>query len=115
VTQQTRTTELETAALLRALLEVIKNGEIEANTPQALWLVDQIEGAINAQLGRRALIPEASIERILELRRDGPSYRAIANQLNDEQVASSRDGRWHGPNVYRALKARGLLDDVSSS
>jgi hypothetical protein len=114
VTQQTPTTQLETATLLRALLEAIKNGELEANTPQALGLVDQLEGAVNAQLGRPGLIPEASIDRILELRRDGISYRVIADQLNDEQVASGRGGRWYGPNVYRALQARGLLDDVSA-
>ena len=95
MTQQTPTTELETATLLRALLKAIKNGEIEANTPQALWLVDQIEGVINAQLGRPGLTPEALIERILELRRDWLSYRAIANQLNDEQgteLAEAVDG-----------------------
>lgn len=64
---------------------------------------------MRAKRGRPRSIPDSSIERIIELRQEGKTYRAIADQLNVEGVPTGSDGRWHGPTVYRALKTRGYL------
>jgi DNA invertase Pin-like site-specific DNA recombinase len=72
------------------------------------------KAAQGVQLGRPRTIPESSIERILELRTNGLTYRAIADQLNAERVATGQGGQWHGPTVYRALKARDLVDATTN-
>jgi DNA invertase Pin-like site-specific DNA recombinase len=69
------------------------------------------KAARGVQLGRPRSIPDRSITRILELRVEGLTYRAVADRLNLEGVTTGHGGRWHGPTVYRALKSRGLLGE----
>jgi DNA invertase Pin-like site-specific DNA recombinase len=58
----------------------------------------------------KVLIPDqaeqAIARRIRRLHRDGHSIRAIADQLNDEQVPAKRGGRWHPTTVARVLERR---------
>ena len=70
----------------------------------------EVKRAQGVKLGRPRSIPQTSVDRILELRRAGLTYRAIADRLNDEDIRTGRPGAWHGPTVYRALKSRDLLE-----
>lgn len=55
------------------------------------------------RLGRpREVSPEA-VDRIRELDRRGYRVAEIARKLNEEQVPTPRNGRWHSPGVERVL------------
>jgi len=58
------------------------------------------------KLGRPRSISDSSLSRLLALREDGMSYRAMADQLNAEGVPTGQGGQWHHTTVYRALQSR---------
>lgn len=53
------------------------------------------------------LAPDA-VKRIVELRREGLSHRAIAERLNAEGVKGGRGGQWWGKTVRAALAQAGI-------
>jgi DNA invertase Pin-like site-specific DNA recombinase len=57
-------------------------------------------------LGRPAAISDEVIGRINQMRTDGVTYRAIAEQLNAEGVRGGHGGQWHAATILRALRAR---------
>jgi len=60
--------------------------------------------AAGAQLGRPVVLPEAVRVRLEALRADGRSYRAIAEEMNQEGVPTAHGGdRWHGNTVRQIL------------
>ena len=61
-----------------------------------------VKRAQGIQLGRPREISEGVVQRVGELHATGLSVAAIARKL-DENVPTSRGGRWHSPGVNRAL------------
>jgi DNA invertase Pin-like site-specific DNA recombinase len=57
------------------------------------------------QLGRPSTLPPEVLERIAARRQAGASLKAIADELNADQVPTSQGGRWH-PSTVRYLLAR---------
>jgi DNA invertase Pin-like site-specific DNA recombinase len=104
----TATPQGELMAAVLATFAQFERRLIGQRTKSAL----EVKRAQGVQLGRPRSIPDEAIARIIELRREGLTYRSIAEQLNGEGVPTGRVGEWHGPTVYRALKSRDLLDSV---
>jgi DNA invertase Pin-like site-specific DNA recombinase len=57
------------------------------------------------RLGRPSTLPASVLERITARRQAGASLKAIADELNADQVPTSQGGRWH-PSTVRYLLAR---------
>lgn len=54
------------------------------------------------RLGRRPVVPKATVERIVGLRHEGLSFRAIGTRLESESVSTPRYGdRWHANTIRR--------------
>lgn len=66
----------------------------------------QAKKAQGVKLGRPRSIPDMTINRIMELRAAGVSYRALADHLNAEGVPTGQGGRWHAASLCRAVKSR---------
>jgi DNA invertase Pin-like site-specific DNA recombinase len=62
-----------------------------------------VKRAQGVVLGRSREIGEETVRRVRELNEAGLSMAAIARQLNDENVPTPRNGRWHPPGVKRVL------------
>jgi len=59
------------------------------------------------KLGRPRTIADEAMTRIRELREEGLTFRAVADQLNAEGIRTGQGvGKWYGGTVSRALKAR---------
>jgi hypothetical protein len=87
-------------------------GEIVFRTRNGLYGRQRTSAALaelkdqGVKLGRPTSIPDASLSRLVELREDGMSYRAMADQLNAEDVPTGQGGQWHHTTVYPALQCR---------
>lgn len=58
--------------------------------------------------GQRPLLPEEVRQRIAREREDGRSLRAIADDLNEDEVATAKGGRWHASTVSHVLRSVAL-------
>ena len=56
------------------------------------------------QLGKPSQIPAETIDKILELRRQGESLRHITAILNEQNVPAPKGSRWHTTTVVEILK-----------
>jgi DNA invertase Pin-like site-specific DNA recombinase len=74
---------------------------IAERTREAL-AVKKLQGL---QLGRPSTLPAGVLERIAARRQAGASLKAIADELNADQVPTSQGGRWH-PSTVRYLLGR---------
>jgi DNA invertase Pin-like site-specific DNA recombinase len=63
-----------------------------------------VKKAQGVKLGRPRTMPEKIVKRITRLRTKGLSYRAIADRLNADGVATAHGGaQWHASTVQKAL------------
>ena len=58
--------------------------------------------------GQRPLLPEEVRQRIAREREGGRSLRAIADDLNEDEVATAKGGRWHASTVSHVLRSVAL-------
>lgn len=65
--------------------------------------------AQGVRLGRPVELPDATRQRVADLRASGLSYRKVADQLTADGVPTARGGDWHGSTVRGVL--RGLRLD----
>lgn len=63
-------------------------------------------GKVLAKQNKQAALERLSpiAERLIDLRREGLSIRAMAAQLNQEGTPSPSGGKWHPANLHRALR-----------
>ena len=64
-----------------------------------------VKRASGVRLGRPRETSDEAIARIVELRDEGLTYAAVAEQLSAEGVATARGGKWTPQAVHRALRA----------
>jgi DNA invertase Pin-like site-specific DNA recombinase len=79
-----------------ALRHKIEQGEHVGRVPYGY----QIEGTSLVAIQKDSAV----ITQILELREDGLTLRAIANELNHRQVPTQRGGRWQAQTVANIIK-----------
>lgn len=58
------------------------------------------------KLGRPRLLADATVARIRSERENGATYRAIAERLNADGVATAQGGTWHAATVRKVLLTR---------
>lgn len=71
--------------------------------------------AQGARLGRPVETPDEVRERIVAAREDGLSLRAIADQLNDDEVPTAQGGRrWYASTVQSVLRSVELDEEAEA-
>jgi DNA invertase Pin-like site-specific DNA recombinase len=67
-----------------------------------------VKRAQGVKLGRPRVLSEEVVRRIVEARRAGMSFRAIADDLNADQVPTAQGGReWYASTVRAVLRSQG--------
>jgi DNA invertase Pin-like site-specific DNA recombinase len=98
----TTTPQGEMVANIMATFAQFERRLIGQRTKDAL-AVKRAEGV---RLGRPPTLPRAVVRRIKRLRRNGKSYRQIADSLNEATVATAQGGRrWYPATVRKILLA----------
>jgi len=64
--------------------------------------------AQGTRLGRPRTLPDATLDRVVAMRRKGKSYRTIAAELNSDGIPTAQGGRWVHTTVARALRSAAL-------
>ena len=70
--------------------------------------------ASGRRLGRPVELADATRQRIVYEREQGRSMREIANDLNNEGVATARGGQWHASTISRVIESV-ALDGVAAA
>jgi DNA invertase Pin-like site-specific DNA recombinase len=93
--------ELTAERTRTALAYKRKNGQPTSHPPLGF--------RANGRRGRMVPVPEEleTVRRILQLWRQGRSYRSIASELASEGVKTKRGGRWHHPTVKNVVERGG--------
>lgn len=65
--------------------------------------------AAGVRLGRPPTVGDATVARILGLRRSGVTYAGIADRLATEGVPAGHGGRWHAATVLRVARRAALV------
>lgn len=68
-----------------------------------VWGLDQ---------GSRSPLPAATINRIVELRGDGLTLRAIGERLTAEGIETATGGLWHATTISNVLKSPAVMADT---
>lgn len=69
--------------------------------------------ASGKRLGRPRLLPAETLRRVVALREDGYSLRAIADQLNRTGTPTAQGGRWYPSTVSRTLRSAALDKEMT--
>ena len=85
-----------TLSLLAAVAEH-EAGQISERTKAALAAA-RARGTV---LGRPAIVTTAAVARVVELRNTGATWRAIAEQLNTENIPTGQADHWHANSARR--------------
>jgi DNA invertase Pin-like site-specific DNA recombinase len=65
--------------------------------------------------GQRPILDEAVRQRVARARRDGLTYAAIAEILNEEEVPTAKGGRWHPSTVRHVVRSVELDEALGES
>jgi hypothetical protein len=69
-----------------------------------------VKRAQGVKLGRPRLVPDEVVERIGTARGRGRTWRAIADELNDDDVPTAQGGKKWYPATVRSVALAGLVD-----
>ena len=90
-----------------ALAQVKAEGGSIGQMPLGLTRADELDGA-----GRRIVIAVddelRAVERVVELRRSGATFRAIADAMNAAGIPTKAGSRWHATTAQRVCERAGL-------
>lgn len=70
--------------------------------------------ASGKRLGRPRLLPTETLDRVVALREDGYSLRAIADELNRTGTPTAQGGWWHPSTVSRTLRSAALDKETAA-
>ena len=100
----TTTPQGEMMASVLAVFAQFERRLIRQRTRDAL----AVKRAQGVRLGRPPAIPGPLRQRMRRMRREGPSFRAIAARLEAEGIPTAHGGRrWHASTVGRAIHSQG--------
>ncbi len=63
----------------------------------------KIKATTGKHMGRRSVLPEATVQRIVSERKSGASLAGIAQSLNDDAVPTAAGGKWYASTVKQVL------------
>ena len=69
--------------------------------------------ASGKRLGRPVALPESTRQRIASERRLGSTYKAIADRLNADDIATVKGGPWHAATVADVVKSVELDEQMA--
>jgi DNA invertase Pin-like site-specific DNA recombinase len=74
--------------------------------------VHAVQKAKGIRAGQPPMLPDDLRRRIVDCRKQGASYGAIAKQLNEVGIPAARGGRWHASTIQHVVRSVALDEEL---